>query len=373
VITDEVGEIELTPAASEKLDQNIDLVRQQILREISRQRRGQGQLARVSDVESVVHDIGFLDPASRPASPVAWLAVVLGCTSLGAELLSQLDRVGGAWLAGALALLTGVAAGLTLVTVMPMAKRRTATRSRSRREFRYAFSALEDDVRRHARELIGPAADSASLGRVISAVELLQLWTLEDSRSFRRLLGVRNSIVHEDSYVIPAQKLRTGFAQMTRLSSLLDNRTPLDPDLRTRRPRDARAALLFEERVINALRQADLDVNSTHGATGNDLSVRTAGSVTRVVVKFRKTGILAVADIADVVDKPEPGVNTIIVTNAAVSPYSRQYAQLANNGDSRRGTVSIVSWRDGHDAQALISAIRSGSAASETRGHPGSS
>jgi hypothetical protein len=362
VNTDEVGEIELTPAASEKLDQNIDLVRQQILREISRQRRGPGQLARVSDVESVVHDIGFLDPASRRAAPVSWVAIVLGCASLAAELFSQLDRVGAGWLAGGLALLTGVAAGLTLVTVMLMTRRRTATRSRSRREFRYAFSALEDDVRRHARELIGPAADSASLGRVISAVELLQLWTLEDSRSFRQLLGVRNAIVHEDSYVIPAQRLRTGFTQMSRLSSLLDNRTPLGPDLRKHRPWDARAALVFEERVINVLRRADLDVSSAEGATGNDLLVRAAGSATRVAVKFRKTGILAVADIADVVDKAEPGVHTVIVTNAAVSPYCYQYAQLARNGDSHPRTVSIVAWQDGHDTQPLISAIRSGPA-----------
>jgi hypothetical protein len=349
---------QLTPAASEKLDQNVEYVRTQILREISRQSSYPGYRARASDVESAVNRISSFDSASRIVSRTTVLAIILGIMSLAFELLSQLGRNNSSlWLGSGVALLVGITTGTTVVLIIQEIRRRRRVSSAPVEEFLYACARLEDSMRKHARELLGSLAEDAALGRVISAVELLQLWTPEDSQAFRRVLAIRNSIVHEDSHDISSERIASAFSQMARLSSLLDSN--VSSGRTKRRIKDfatSRAALAFEERVTNALRRAGVGVSSAQGDVGYDLLAGRSESLKRIVIKYRASGVLTVNDISDAVDQPQANVDTVIVTNATVSPYVYEYLDLTyDNSDEKQ--IKLVRWENGEDTEALVHAI----------------
>jgi hypothetical protein len=349
-------EPELTPAASEKLDQNMATVRLQILREISRQYGASDHRARASDVDSAVSRIGFFGSASRIVSRTTVLAIALASVSLLAQVLSQIIKPGKPWLVTGVALLVGITSGTTLVVIIQETRRRKRIASVSGQEFIHAFNRLEDSMRNHARELIGPA-DSTSLGRVISAMELLQLWTPEDSQIFRRLLSTRNSIVHEDGRVMSAETIASAFSKVARLSSLLDisegssSRHPIK-ELATNR-----AALSFEESVSNALRQAGISVVRAQGDVSYDLLAGKSDLLKRVVIKHRQRGILTVNDIEDTVDHSPSSIPTVIVTNAAISPYVLEYLELARDSSSDKRDILAIRWQNNNDTATLVQAI----------------
>jgi hypothetical protein len=347
-------EPELTPAASEKLDQNVEYVRRQILREISRQSGYSGYQARVSDVESAVNRISFFDSASRIVSRTTILAITLAVTSLAFQLF-QIKRQS-VWLGSGVALLVGITTGTTVVVIIQEIRRRRRISSVPVQEFLNACAGLENSMREHARELLGSVAENAGLGRVISAVELLQLWTPEDSQAFRRVLAIRNSIVHEDNHAISSEIIASAFSQLARLSSLLDSGTPPGPKRRMKDFAASRAALAFEERVTNALRRAGVGVSTAQGDVGYDLLAGKSESLKRVVVKYRQSGLLTVNDVSNLPDQSQANICAVVVTNAAISPYVYEYLDLTY-GDSAEKQLMVVRWQNSEDTGALVQAI----------------
>jgi hypothetical protein len=352
---------ELTPAASEKLEQNIEYVRAQILREISRVSAESGHRASASDVDNAVSRIRFFDSASKYATRLAPVSIVASiCAVLGQITILAMTK-DTAHING-LALLVGVTAGATTTAatllIIQEFKRHRRVMWASQREFLQAFVQLEDRLRKEAQELLGPIADSTSLGRSISAVELLQLWTPEDSLAFRRLLGIRNSIVHEDSRDISAEKLTEAFSRIARLSALLE----MNANSRTRRKINEavanRSALSYEERVTDAMRKARLEVCSTQGDADYDLLVGRSDFLKRVVFRYRRSGLLTVNDISGIVDGIDSLVGTVVITNAEISPYVYEYLGLAQESSGDGGAkVSVVSWRNDGDTRTLVQAI----------------
>jgi hypothetical protein len=349
VSTEKSADLELTPAASERLDQNVELVRQQLLREMSRQHSGSGYRVRASDVDSALNEIGIVGTSMRTVRSVAWLAAGIAAAGLITALIGQVSKPRVLWPLVGAALAAGVASGTTLAIIGLETMRRRLNLSRSSRQFVNTFDALESAMRQQSQRLMGAAAESASLGRVISAVELLQLWTWEDSREFRRLLAVRNAIVHEDSRTVSAPRLSTGSEQMARLSDLLTAHDSGGSG-RIRDIANHRTARAFTDRVASALREAGVDVIPTHGDVYYDLLARSAGIARRIVIKYRRSGLLSVDDINDVVEEPDEDTETWIVTNVAVSPYAEEYVQLAHDSSGRRRKITIVSWADDYPA-----------------------
>jgi hypothetical protein len=351
-------EPELTPAASEALDQNVENIRLQILREIARVYRDPGHRVRTADVESAMNSVTAFDAPSRfGASLKTMLAIFLAVVTLVVELVTQISKSSETWFTTAVALMVGVTTGTGLVIVVQETRRRRRRSHASLHEFLRTFGAMEDAVRDHARELLGGIADNASLGRAISAIELMQLWTPEDSQIFRRLLAVRNAVVHEESRDLPVREVAAGFSQMARLTSLLESASVTGTRSKLADFTESRAALVFEERVAHALRRAAVSVATVQSDSGYDLLIERSDIVRKVIIKYRKSGLLAVHDIADVVEKVKPGIATTIVTNAAVSPYVNEYLELSRDDGGDTKQISIVSWRDQADKERLVYAI----------------
>jgi hypothetical protein len=351
---------QLTPAASEKLEQNIEYVRAQILREISRLSDDSGHLARASDVESAVSRIRFFDSASKYAPRLVLISTIASiCAVLGQITVVALSK-DAAHING-LAVLIGVTAGATTTAatllIIQEFKRYRRVMSASEGEFLQAFVQLENRMRKDAQELLGPVADSTGLGRVISAVELLQLWTPEDSLAFRQLLGIRNSIVHEDTRDISAEKIAESFSKVARLSALLETDASSGARRKINEVVANRAALSYEERVANALRRAHLDVSSTQGDVGYDLLVGRSDFLKRIVFKYRRSGLLTVNDISDVVDDLDSLIGTVVITNVEISPYVDEYLGLTQESSGNAETISVVSWRNDEDTNSLVDII----------------
>jgi hypothetical protein len=350
-------EPELTPAASEKLDLNIDSLRAQILREISRQSGHTGSPARASDVDSAVHRISLFDSASRIMSRTTILAVALSVSSLLVQLLRQIHSSDTVWLDSSVSLLVGVASGTTLVVIIQELIRRKRRAIAPTHEFLRTCGRLEDSMRSHARELLGPTADTASLGRIISAIELLQLWTPEDSQVFRRILATRNAIVHEDNRAISAGDVASAFSKTSRLFSLLSSVESSERRNRLKALAAGRAALSFEERVANALHQAGIRTSSAQRDSGYDLMAWKSDYLTRIRVRYRHSGLLTVTDISSAVDQAPPDISTVIVTNAEISPYVHEYLELLQGEHGSRKRVVAVRWQGNKDTDTLVNII----------------
>lgn len=353
-------EPELTPAASETLDRNVASIRQQILRELAREYRDPDHRIRTSDVESAVNSISaFATSRIRASSRITKLAIFLAAVCLAGQIVILISGSRETWLISAVAAMAGATAGTAFVLVMQDVRRRRRRSRTSLHEFLRAFDALEDDVRRHARELLGDSADIAGLGRAISAVELMQLWTPEDSQEFRRVLAMRNSIVHEDSHQFSANDIATAFSQMARLTSLLDGGSEVSAKGKLADLTENRAARVFEDRVANALRRAGFSVSVAQGEPDYDLLAEKSGTLKKVAVKYRKSGLLTVQDVADIAEKAEPGAATIVITNVPVSPYTFSYLELSAN---TRGTISIMTWPDVSNPEPLVDAVTAAAA-----------
>jgi hypothetical protein len=350
-------EPELTPAASETLDQNIEFVRAQILHEISRKTGRSGYRARASDVDSAVRQISFFDSASRIVPRTTVFAVILSSASLLVQVTWQLAGSRTAWLDTGVALLVGTASGTAIVVVIQEIRRHRRLAIEPAREFLRACAGLEDSMRTRARELVGPIADNTSLGRVISALELLQLWTPEDSQAFRRILATRNTIVHEDSRAISSTEIAFAFSGTSRLYSLLSG----DRSRETKNPLKeiaaSRAALSYEERIANTLRRAGIRVSSVQRDAGYDFMAWKADMLTRVIVKYRHSGILTVSDVNRTADQSPSDIASLIVTNVEISPYVNEYLELLRGQHIDMKQIAAVRWQSSDDTGALVKAM----------------
>jgi hypothetical protein len=347
VISDEPA---LTPAASEKLEQNMETLRLQILREVARKSKGSGARARASDVDSAVSRI-LLFGSSAARIRFFWPASVLVITVI--NVLAQLHavKIGDTQLIYVgLPVIAGIATSVALILVVQDARRGNRSGTSSATELLHAFEKLENSMRKSSQELLGPIADDTSLGRVISAVELLQLWTPEDSSSFRRVLGTRNSIAHEEHLQVSPEEMAYAYSQIARLSDLLDKNV-------SGRLRGIATNLWYEERVSNSLRRAGLSVSRAQGDPGYDFLAGKSDILKAVVCKYRSSGLLTVNDVTDTVDKLGSAIGIVVVTNAEISPYVHEYIMLTREQAGREKWMSIVPWRDISDTRALVDVI----------------
>lgn len=351
--------LRLTPAASEKLEQKIEDLRAQILREIERQYSDPDRRVKVSDIDTAVGRIRVLSPASKYSSLVTFGSALSACTILIQIIVlavsSKLMHFSGAPLLAGIS--AGTAATGTTLLLAQELRRSRRLMSASRSEFIRAFVRVEDRMRINAQELLGSAAKSASLGRIISAIELLQLWAPEDSCTFRHLLGIRNSIVHEDNRNISAEKITEAISEISRLYRLLENDASSRVGRRVKEVTENTVALSYEELVANALRKAHLEVSVARKDAGYDLLAGRCDSLKKVVVKYRSSGLLTVNDVSGVADQSSSTIGTVIVTNAKTSPNVLEYLDLEKWYFKNQTDIEIVSWRDGDDISPLVRAI----------------
>jgi hypothetical protein len=354
-------EPELTPAASEILDRNVEGIRRQILREIARvYLREPGYRARAADVESAVHNIAAFDAVSRPSGS-RWatrLAIGLAAASLSVQLAVLATKSGQAWLIAAGALMVGTTTGVAAILVMQESRQRRLRSQRSANEFLQSFDTLESAVRDRARELLGDGAETGSLGRAISAVELIQLWTPEDSQAFRRIIAIRNSIVHEVNREPPVDEIAAGFSHMARLATLLRIKPAGTIRSKLSELNDVRAARVFAERVANTLRQAGLYTTPAQGDPGYGFLAGRSDSLKRVVIKFRRSGLLKADDVSEIAENAKPGMVTLVVTNVEISPYALDQIELSGKSHTQN-SVSVFSWPDQSDPAPLVKAVTS--------------
>jgi hypothetical protein len=353
--------VELTPAASEVLDLSADGFRRQILNELSRAHGRSGYPIRAADVRAAIDEVSSTEyRRSKLSSRLVIVALLLATLALGVQFAvlgsgaSQL-----AWASALGASLAGASTGIAAVYASRELRRRHSNTLLSEM-FLQQFSALEGAARQVATQAFD-LAENASLGRVIQILELLDIWTSEDSQAFRRLLSSRNSLVHEYVRSLSADDMRYGLTQVTRLSHLVDvwmgqfNKTSEAAHIwraRTRR----RSGLAYEERIANALRQASLEVTSTSIDRGYDLFVDTPAGGLALIVKHRDWGVLDVSTLRSMLINIHllPLIPVAVVTNVGISKAAFDYVQSTILRDR---PIAIVLWRDDDPEIKLVQQV----------------
>lgn len=362
----DLGDLDLTPAASEALDINAQSFKQQVLRELSATHRRQGERIRLSDVQVAVEQVA--GPSERWARlfPVfVWVIVALtGIALIIPAILIQVGGTSRSWIVGGAGLLVGVSVGTTIALLLQVERLRKRNSSYASQEFLRGISSLERSARQAVTQVLGDDPDSLSLSRVLSALETLDIWTPDDSQIFRRLLLLRNSLVHEESSALPPDSISYGVSQTNRLARLirhgvetieadeLDKARPLALRLSSIH---RRSALAFEERVAYALRQASFDVVTAQRDFGYDLLVETPRGSLAVVVKYREDGNLTAGDILPVLRKRLPAVPVAVVSNASISEAMRK--TIASEGPRGQQYITLISWREGAKDAELIEKV----------------
>jgi len=350
----------LTPAASEALRQSVESYRQQLLRESSRVARGSGKVIRSSDIESALSSIGPSKSATRGVAPLRTLfTVLLAAVALTVQIVAQITGSIGSLVLSVGSIFAGAAAATATVIVVQERRKRTRRASASAgMTFVSSFAALEDLLRERSQELLGEVADTAGLGRVISAVELMQLWTPEDSQIFRRILSMRNALVHEETRVLPPGDVIAALAQMARLSSLLSVTPTRGPKVKFAQIKDNRAALVFEERIASTLRGAGFNVVTATAGAGYDFLVSRNDRACCLVAKYRHSGPTSILDVSGIVERAPTNLFTILVTNTSPSAYVTDYLSLpSDENPGKQKRISLVVWTDSMSAEILVDAV----------------
>jgi hypothetical protein len=354
----ERAETALTPAASEALDLNADLFKRQVLLELSR--KPTGHRARVSDVQQAVDRVaGDGKRYANMASLLARFAVLLSAGTLAFQILIQAKLSERDWAVGLAAVLVGISTGTTIVMLIQEGRRRSRERRVSAGGFLREIQTLEWSARRIAVLALGENSEAASLRRIISVLEMLDVWTPEDSQIFRRLLSIRNKIVHEYSGSLSPAETTFGLSQAARLSKLIRAR---ERELAHsserisvwshRSPR--RAALSYEERVASALRRASFDVMGAQGEHDYDLLAETPRGTVAIIIKYRSGDCLEIGDIFLAAKKGPHGLPLIIITNAQLSAAAVDY--LASP-DVTSALVRVISWSEDEPDDVLVERV----------------
>jgi hypothetical protein len=351
------NDLELTPAASEALELNTDLFRRQVLQELSRTHRRRGYRVRVSDVQVAADQVAAEGPRSVSVRLLTRLALILAFGTLFVQLLIGLNIADKAWTISAAALLTGISTGTATVLVVQEFRGRRKETSASM-GFLWDVQALEWSARQTVKGILGPEAETASLARVLSALEILEVWTPEDSQVFRRLLFLRNSLVHEDSRVLSADDIGFGLSQASRLSDLLrrSHRTLKSKSAQVSSERAAlirRAASVYEERVANALREASFRVLGAQGDYGYDLLTDTPIGSLAIVIRYQSEGLIGKVDLERIDQRQLPDIPVVLVANVRLSLEAERY--LGSPDSSHK--VTVVVWRESESDKSLIESI----------------
>lgn len=355
--------MELTPAASEALDQSADSFRRQVLQELSRTHRSSNYRIRMSDVQQAVSEIPGGWQIDRSYLYLLIAAVLASAASLITLIFTSIAALNGsakALVIGGSAFLVGIACGSVVFLVV---EKRGTSRTSLSRKFLRQVSALESGARQAAEKVLGSQAEDSSLGRIISVLELLEIWTPEDSQVFRKLLSLRNRIVHEDYRSFPPRDIGAGASQAARLLDLIDRRMDTGKASQGRSlwklahgnfPRE----IAFEEQVTNALRNASFHILGVQQDRGYDLLIETPNGSVAVIVKYKEHGDLAMDDI---VGRKLPNINTVIVTSAPISEAVRRF--IASSGATGL-RLSAISWRP-EDSDATLAESIAKAAAQE--------
>jgi pimeloyl-ACP methyl ester carboxylesterase len=347
----------LTPAASEALELNADLFKRQVLHELSRRYKNPGYRVRVSDVQGAVAQVAAAGPRNLKVVPlVAKVAVSLSMATLVIQVIIQSKLNSRAWGIGVAAVLVGVSTGATVVMLFQEARRRRLDRAVASGGFLREIQALEWAARRIAEQAIGDSAKTSSLLRILSALEVLAVWTPEESQTFRELLSIRNAIVHEDARGLSPAEINFGLSQTARLSGLIRARKKeLEHAPERGRPRSSRAALSYEERVVSALHGASFSVIDAQGAHKYDLLAETSAGTVAIVVEYRKGDSLEIDDLLPVAAKRPVGVPIVVVTDASPSPTARKYLK---SPDALAAQINVVTWLPDEPEAALVKRIK---------------
>jgi hypothetical protein len=350
--------MELTPAASEALDLSADSFRHQVLQELSRTHRSSDYRIRVSDVQQAVSEIPSGLRTNRSSMYLLISAVLLCALSLVSFTITAISSLHGAaqaWAISGAGLLIGAACGGVVVLVV---QEHTTSGTSLSREFLRQASALEASARQAAGKVLGEQAENSSLSRIISVLELLEIWTPEDSQAFRKLLSLRNKIVHEDYSSLPPKDITFGVSQAARLLSLIHRRMDTGEASQGRifwkLEHGFPDGIAFEERVSNALRKASFHVLGAQQDRGYDLLVETPSGSVMVIAKYKESGDLVMDDVRRILSRQLPNINLAIVTNAQVSYAVRRFLSSSEIVGRR---ISVISWQPRDPDTALAESI----------------
>lgn len=354
------SDLDLTPAASEALDINADLFRRQVLQELSRTHKRSGYRVRVSDVQQAADKIVAEGPRyPRVVRLLARLAFILAGLTLVVQVLIQNSETHKSWIFSLAAALAGISTGIALVLLIQDSRIRRREGTASSMEFVREVQSLEWSARRLAKQALGRAAENASLARILSAMEVLEVWTPDDSQIFRKLLSLRNSLVHEDSRVLSREDITFGLTEASRLSDLLrrgakamegsGERHAREPRLGPRYP-----AFVYEERIVSILRDASFEVIPVQGDYGYDLLVETPRGSVALVIIYRDRGTLGEDVVRQLIDADLPMMAVALVTNVSLSRSAIRYLESLER-DS--GSMSAFQWSEEEPDDSLIQSI----------------
>ncbi|MFJ4103338.1 hypothetical protein [Amycolatopsis japonica] len=248
----------VTGAAQELIDQYADSQRMRLVREIDRLKdRERAATGRV-DIEEVTRAINRLE--SRPLglirvgdSPsgrrlivrLAYIAIndprtfkmIAALVSLAFVMF--LSAAGLLWLTiaqnselNALAVILGIFAGVLsgfvgFWTRSYLIKRKAKSRL-AKRSATVDFARKVDDIEKIARgaafTYLGRSLANASLGEVLSFLVDSKIWSEKDLSDYRQLLRIRNSVVHQEKFVVPSVDLLALTESVNRLEGYLRER-----------------------------------------------------------------------------------------------------------------------------------------------------
>ncbi|MEU8337914.1 hypothetical protein [Micromonospora tulbaghiae] len=240
------AELQLTDGASQVLSAHLETTRNRILREVRRvYSQGGGPAGRVhaEDVRKAIrqlavsdakmHYVGMLRRVNRR---LAYVAIVLGTASLLTFSAANLGLDSNAWYAAPLAMSLGVAGAAVTETVRSLLRRRQEDKVANARAFLRRFVELEISARNFVAREKGTAAADGPLSPVFETLVAEKIWSEKEVNTFRLLLRLRNSLVHEQTLELSQADLRVALQQIERLREVIPNQPVLSTFMRRQAP-----------------------------------------------------------------------------------------------------------------------------------------
>ncbi|GAA0273199.1 hypothetical protein GCM10009539_70790 [Cryptosporangium japonicum] len=210
-------------------------------------------------------------------------------------------------------------------------------------EFIANFAKLESRARDLAGRILGEPGESLPLDRALSALLVLPSWTDSDTHVFRRILALRNALIHDEIHTLSTYQLTFGMVESERLLRILGAAQLPKVASRTSGPTST-DAFSFENRVrvmlISSFPSAVIEQVATDGEI--DLVLSTDKGSVGIIVKYKKDGILTRDDIQRAISTASKSPHRIaLITNAELSDGAREWLLATSAGRKR---LHIMRW-----------------------------
>lgn len=340
----------LTPAARELVESYLSEYRASLLSDASHFSRSAGDI-RVDDVVKAAELARSQRSSTRRSLIVVTATGILGVLAgVLVNLLASPSSDAGSL--GLTSLVVAVAALLTAISTTVVASRSLrmsgADRALKLAELVDEVGATESLVRRVAKDRAG--VDDNSLLTVLSALERAAILSEADVDEFRRVMSLRNSIVHQRSIRLPAEAQAEALASMRELRSKLNGALRREPDEHLIEMRRAKE---YEQRVIDALSDVVIEgaqLAPVAGDKGVDAVIDHPRASVFVAIQYQAKPMTFV-QMANVVSRSAASP-LLLVVNVEPGLKARSYLDDFKN-------VRLVLWQSPEDNDRLGWALAS--------------